>query len=603
MLFEPTHANFFAHVVDAQMSWVYANNAINVPIVIPAKVKLGNLVECATDGYFFTLPTDADLALRGDQEFATRARLKEVLAHHTGISEELKLASGVTVYNSDPEAGKQIAAVADLYPELWVDNSNVADVPESEWMKIPLIDNWQDVYKPANTKVYPLGPRDREVVDKQFDKLQQQGRLEWSTEPTPFSYPCFVVWKEVNGIRKGRVVVDIRTLNKITVPDVYPVPSQSDIINAVQSCRYISVVDCSSFFYQWKVHRAHRHRLAVVSHRGQEVFNVAVMGYRNSLAYVQRMIDKILRQERGFSRAYVDDIVIFSKTLEEHIRHLHQVFKKLAHIGICLSPEKSFLAYPTIHLLGQRVNAFGLSTAENKLRAISALRFPTTLLQLKTYLGITGYLRHYVNYFAFKANPLEIRKAALNKVLRDKGAVSGSGRKKQALRLEIKLPSPSEKKAFEVLQKDFSKPSILVHCDSARILFYDIDWSKERGCGVAVFHLKYLPSTASAEQIAEAMKSCFRFKASDVEPIMFLSRILTNTEQKYWPTEGELACIVWAIKKTRHLVEAARHPVIIYTDHQANSSIAYNASMKTTSVEKLNLRLVRALEYLQRFDI
>ena len=603
MLFEPTHANFFAHVVDAQMFWIYANNATSVPIVISAKVKLGNLVECATDGYFLTLLTDANLALRGNQKLAARARLKKVLAHHTSISEELKLASGVTVYDSDPEAGRQIAAVADSYPELWVDNGNVADVTEEEWMKIPLINNWQDVYKPANAKVYLLEPRNREVVDAQFDKLHQQGRLKWSTEATPFSYPCFVVWKEVNGIKKGRVVVDIRTLNKITVPNVYPVPSQSDIINAVQGCRYISVVDYSSFFYQWRVYRVYRHRLAVVSHRGQEVFNVAVIGYRNLLAYVQRIIDKILRQERGFSRAYVDDIVIFSRTLEEHIRHLHQVFERLAHIGICLSPEKSFLAYPTIHLLGQRVDAFGLSTAENKLRAISTLRFPTTLLQLETYLGMTGYLRHYVDHFAFKANALEIRKAALNKVLRDKGAVSGSGRKRQALRLKIKLPSPFEKMAFEVLQKDFSKPSILVHYDSARILFYDIDWSKERGCGVAVFHLKCLPSTASPEQIAEAMKPCFKFKASDVEPIMFLSRMLTNAEQKYWPTEGELACMVWAIKKTRHLVEAVKYPVIIYTDHQANPSIAHNASMKTTSVEKFNLRLVRASEYLQRFDI
>ena len=208
-----------------------------------------------------------------------------------------------------------------------------------------------------------------------------------------------------------------------------------------------------------------------------------------------------------------------------------------------------------------------------------------------------------MDHFAFKANPLEIRKAALNKILRDKGTVSGSGRKKQALRLEIKLSSLFKKKAFEILQKDFSKPSILVHCDSARILFYDIDWSKERGCGVAVFYLKCLLFTASPEQIAEAMKPCFKFKASNVEPIIFLSRIFTNAEQKYWPTKKELACMVWAIKKTRYLVEAAKYPVIIYTDHQANPLIAHNASIKITSVEKLNLRLVRALEYLQRFDI
>ena len=106
MLFEPIHANFFVYVVDAQMSWVYANNVISVPIVILAKVKLGTLVECVIDGYFLILLTDADLALRGNQELAIRAKLKEVLAYYTSISEKLKLASGVTVHDSNPEAGR-----------------------------------------------------------------------------------------------------------------------------------------------------------------------------------------------------------------------------------------------------------------------------------------------------------------------------------------------------------------------------------------------------------------------------------------------------------------------------------------------------------------
>ncbi len=78
------------------------------------------------------------------------------------------------------------------------------------------------------------------------------------------------------------------------MPDAYPVPSQTDILATIQGAQFISTVDCSSFFYQWRVKPEHRHRLTVSSHRGQETFNVAVMGYRNSPAYVQRMIDRIL---------------------------------------------------------------------------------------------------------------------------------------------------------------------------------------------------------------------------------------------------------------------------------------------------------------------
>ena len=91
------------------------------------------------------------------------------------------------------------------------------------------------------------------------------------------------------------------------------------------------------------------------------------MGYRNSPVYVQRMIDRILRPFRHFCRAYVNDIVIFSTSLDEHVKHLAQVFKALNTMNIHLAPSKAYLGYPSVHLLGQRVNALGLATAEEKL--------------------------------------------------------------------------------------------------------------------------------------------------------------------------------------------------------------------------------------------
>ena len=144
--------------------------------------------------------------------------------------------------------------------------------------------------------------------------------MSWTSEPTPFSYPVFVVWKTMpNGKRKGRVVVDLRGLNQLAQTDVYPIPLQSDIIAAVQGCQYITVIDCASFFYQWRVATDDRHKLTVITHRGQESFNVAVMGYKNSPSYVQRQIDGILRPFRDFVRAYINDIVIFSRTLDEYL--------------------------------------------------------------------------------------------------------------------------------------------------------------------------------------------------------------------------------------------------------------------------------------------
>lgn len=124
------------------------------------------------------------------------------------------------------------------------------------------------------------------------------------------------------------------------------------------------------------------------------------MGYRNSPAYVQRPIDTTLRRCRTFARAYVDDIVIFSKSLEEHIQHLRTVIHTLLAYNISLTPDKSCIGYPSVELLGQRVEAPGMTTTKDKLKAITSLAFPKTLKALETYFGMTGYLRHYILFYA-----------------------------------------------------------------------------------------------------------------------------------------------------------------------------------------------------------
>lgn len=142
------------------------------------------------------------------------------------------------------------------------------------------------------------------------------------------------------------------------------------------------------------------------------------MGFRNSPAYVQRMIDNILREQRKFARAYVDDIVIFSKTFEDHMRHLEEVFTQLEKFDIVLSPKKSFIGYPSIQLLGQKVDALGMATDEDKLKAIAQLKFPKTLHQLEHHLGPMGCLRQYIPRYAYVVAPLQDRKTQLNELIR-----------------------------------------------------------------------------------------------------------------------------------------------------------------------------------------
>ena len=108
--------------------------------------------------------------------------------------------------------------------------------------------------------------------------------------------------------------------------------------------------------------------LTVISHRGQETFNVPVMGCMNSVAYVQSQIDRILRPVKAFASAYIDDVVSGAKSLPEHLSHLRQLFQLFVDYNIAISPNKTFLGYPNVNLLGRRVDSFGMATAEDKIK-------------------------------------------------------------------------------------------------------------------------------------------------------------------------------------------------------------------------------------------
>ena len=145
------------------------------------------------------------------------------------------------------------------------------------------------------------------------------------------------------------------------------------------------------------------------------------MDYQNSPPDVQQQMDWILWAIHTFTRDYVNNIIIFSKTLDEHVSHLHQVFQLFQDLGISLEPKKSYLGYPTVTLLGQWIDALGLTTASEKIKVISDLQFPLTLKALETYLGLTGWVRSYIPYYAQVTAPLQARKMALAKAAPTKG--------------------------------------------------------------------------------------------------------------------------------------------------------------------------------------
>ncbi|KAI1007621.1 hypothetical protein K3495_g607 [Podosphaera aphanis] len=236
-------------------------------------------------------------------------------------------------------------------------------------------------------------------------------------------------------------------------------------------------------------------------------------------------------------------------------------------------------------MLGQRVDALGLSSITEKLKAIAILKFPKTLKHLKYSLGLTSWLRQYIPHCAQKSAPLQHQKIDLYKQLQSSGVTQGTKRLRQADKLHLESPTEAELESFHLLQKDFLRPTMLHHFISHRQLYADLDAST-KGIGAKVYHATVDPPTSKS-----------------VQPIFFLSRLLKPTERHYWPTELELAALYWVVAKTRHLIEASKLPTIFYTDHPVSIQIATKTSMNTTSLVRMNPRHHQSSEFLSRFRI
>ena len=178
-------------------------------------------------------------------------------------------------------------------------------------------------------------------------------------------------------------------------------------------------------------------------------------------------------------------------------------------IWIILLPKKSFLVYPSVHFLGQRVDALGMATAEAKLAAITKLAFPRPLKDLKAYLSLTGYFWQYIPYYAQVARPLQECKTLLNYFVN----VGSNARKKVVARTYISTPTNRELNAFHHLQQLFLQLLILSHYNSSCQLYIDLNASKAFGFGAIVYHNK---DTITQDNGASTKKM-------SIKPILFLS--------------------------------------------------------------------------------
>jgi hypothetical protein len=496
---------------------------------------------------------------------------------------KIKLSNDVTVYENAETTNKFLIVMSTF--NVWKEHSSFVVISSEDHMSINLKSNWVDKIK--SNRIYFLESDKRVIVNEIFDNLHVKEKMKWFTNSTSFDYSIFVIYRTIikndKLIRKKRVVIDIRKLNAIILTDAYSMSAQTNIIVAVTECLYISVMNVLRYFYQWAVKFEDRHKLTIISHREQEQFNVCVMSYKNSSSYVQRQTDLMLKNLRDFVRAYMNDIVIFSKLLNDHLHHLRQMFERLWHYNVALNSKKTFLKYSLIMLLEQVVDALSLITSKEKLIAIVNLTFSLTLKELKTYLDLIDYMRVYVSWYAQTSLSLQNQKTLL---LKD-NLIKDRSRKTFAKKTSLHQLIEVEQKSYEHLQATFSKESFLRHFDLIRKLFIDVNISKKRSVERMMFHVK----KDSDENVI--------FKRSNIKFIMFLSKILISTEKRYWSTKLEMTNVIWIVKKIRHLIESTRKSLtIIFIDHSILSEIIKQTSFISFNTDKLNLRLIKASQYL-----
>lgn len=254
-------------------------------------------------------------------------------------------------------------------------------------------------------------------------------------------------------------------------------------------------MNAMSWFYQFLIQRRDRSKFIVISYRGQEQSSVALMRFKNSLSYVQRQTNMLLRNFRSFARVYIDDIVIFSKTLAKHLDRLRQLFRLFKNKNVSLSSSKSFLEYSSIQLLDQRVDSLELTIFAKKSATIAILMFSKSLSDLDHFLDLTKWLRHMIHRYSQRAQSLQLRKIMLTRKLskhdikKNKRTISKLARKRHFIRIMIDNLIDEKIESFRSLQRELDSLIILMHFDLSRRLYVNLDASKKWDFATMIYYV------------------------------------------------------------------------------------------------------------------
>lgn len=375
---------------------------------------------------------------------------------------------------------------------------------------------------PIYIRPYRHPPVQNEEIQRQVDKLLKDNVI--TESHSPWSAPVHLVPKKMDatGERKFRMVIDYRRLNEITTDDRYPLPNITELFDKLGKSTYFSTIDLASGYHQIEMEKADRHKTAFTTQSGHYEFTRMPFGLKTAPATFQRTMDNVLRGLSGIHcMVYLDDIICYSNSLQDHLEKLRKIFDRLRETNLKVTLDKCEFLRKEVLYLGHVITKDGLKPNDDKIKAVLDFPIPKTPTEIKSFLGLVGYYRKFIKDFSKITQPLTSCLKKRNKVEITPQYINAFEKCKELLVNAPLLQFP-----------DFSKPFIL---------------------------------TTDASNYAVGAVLSQGPVGSD-RPIAYASRTLNEAEKRYSTIEKELLAIVWATKHFRPYLYGRKF--IIYTDHR-----------------------------------
>ena len=369
---------------------------------------------------------------------------------------------------------------------------------------------------------------------KLLEDLKQRGVIEESK--SPYAAPIVLVRKKSGGLR---LCIDYRKINKITVKDAFPLPRIAESLDALEGANYFSTFDLAQGYHQILLKEEDREKTAFSVPWGHFQYRRCPMGLTNSPATFQRCMESILGDMVfEFLVVFLDDLILFSKTVQDHLSKMEKLFRRIKAYGIKLKPSKCHFLKTQVNYLGFEISDKGIGPETGKIEAVKEWKRPSTIKELRGFLGFVTFYRRFIRNFAKIAKPL-------NEFLKGE-------KKKSNEKIEDKWTENAES-AFQTLKEALIKAPIMKGVEFGKDFVLEIDASYD-GLGAVLS----------------------QYKGSQLYPVAYASRSLKPHERNmknYSSRKLELCGLRWAVaEKFKNYLIGAK--CTVFTDNAPLSNLS-----------------------------